>query len=376
MYVLLTGCKKNAGDFMIAHAAKRLIKQFAPSSEYLELPAWKPIDEHIGKINSSSALILCGGPAFQLNLGRTIYPIIPSLSSIKVPIISFGLGWKGVPGDEYDVKYSYFRPCAEPLFERLKKDFIFVGCRDNLTLQVLRNHGFENALMTGCPVWYDPDYFDKELVIPSHISRIVYTPAEQPFFQSQSIAMMEVIKELFPDAQIVCSFHRGWEVDEYTSERNARNAQYIKKRAEELGFETRDVSGSADGMLEYDRFDLHIGYRVHGHLKMLSMRKLSFLIGEDSRARGALEAMDAPGVCGWNTAFVLGLCNKFFPNNFARKAARKAFGPFSLNPLAPQQLKDLITEETKNNYSSFQSVLSAMDNTWEDMLKMLKALPI
>lgn len=375
MYVLLTGTKKNAGDFLIAHAAKRLFGQFAPHAEHMELPSWQPIDEHLEQINSAKALVLCGGPSYQASIGKRGYPILDVLGSVKVPIISFGLGWKGNPGDDYDVKYYGLPASAEPLLERLRSDFKYAGCRDYLTWRVLRRYGFKNALMTGCPSWYDPDHFNHGLVVPSKVSRIVFTPAEWPAFRSQSVAMMQVTRELFEDAQIVCSFHRGWEADEHTDQRHAENARQLKAKAEELGMETQDVSESVDGILGYEQFDLHVGYRVHAHLRMLSVRKPSFLIAEDGRGRGVLEAMGLNGVTGWKTPLPLRLCNRCLPNPTIRRATRIAFRRFSVNPLAPEQLRWLITEEVQGGFGRFKGAIAVIEETWERMHRMLRELP-
>jgi len=209
MYVLLTGAKKNAGDFLIGHAARRLLARFAPDPEHVELPAWKPIGDQLDRVNGSRALILCGGPAYQFGMGRTVYPIVEELDRIKVPIISFGLGWKGIPGDEHDVQRYGFRDSAKPLFHRLRNDFAYAGCRDYLTWRVLRRHGFENAWMTGCPAWYDPDHFDHGLVVPGTVGKVVVTPAEHPVFKEQSANVIRSVRRLFPHADILCSFHRG-----------------------------------------------------------------------------------------------------------------------------------------------------------------------
>lgn len=375
MYVLLTGAKKNAGDFLIAHAAKRLFEKFAPDPKYMELPSWLPIDDQLDVVNSAKALVLCGGPAYQQGIGKRIYPILPVLDRIRVPIISFGLGWKGIPGDAYDVKYYWLPPSAQPLLDRLRGDFKYAGCRDYLTWWVLRRHGFENAWMTGCPCWYDPDHFGHGLVVPSRVSQVVFTPAEQPVFCNQSVAMMKVVRDVFPEARIVCSFHRGWQVDAYTKRQNAETARYIKCQAEKLGVEPLDVSGSVDGILGYEKFDIHVGYRVHAHLKMLSVRKPSFLIMEDGRGRGALEAMGLAGVSGWKTPLPLSLCNRWLRHHSVRRAARIIFRRFSVNQQAPEQLRSLIIEEMRNNFSRFNGALAVIDATWSRMHAMLRALP-
>lgn len=371
MYILLTGTRKNAGDFLIAHSAGRLFEKFAPDPRFVELPAWQRLDEHLETVNSANALILCGGPAFQPGIGRRIYPILPILDRIKIPIISFGLGWKGIPGDDYDLEHYWFPSYTKPLFDRLQNDFKYVGCRDELTCRILAKYGVDNAFMTGCPAWYDPDYFDKDLVIPSQISQVLFTPAEQPVFSEQSTAVMQTVRELFPDQRIVCSFHRGWTTDQYTPSKNAENAFRLKAEAEKLGMQAWDVSGSVEGMLKYDRFDIHVGYRLHAHLKMLSMRKPSFLITEDGRGRAALEAMNLKGVNGWRR----NLPAKCIPHPLIRKVMRKLATTRWINNHAPAQAKDLIRDQLDSNFEMFVAAVRTIDDTWQKMHRMLTSLP-
>ena len=371
MYILLTGTKKNAGDFLISHAARRLFREFAPDPEHVELPAWEGLDDKLQLVNSAKALILCGGPAYQAGIGKSIYPILSALGRIKVPVIFFGVGWKGIPGDDYDLNHYSIPSYAEPLLDRIRNDFKYAGSRDNLTHSVLRRNGFENATMTGCPVWYDSDYFGKRLTVPPEIKRIVFTPAEHPVFCKQTLAVMHTTRSLFPDAEIVCSFHRGWQADEYTNAKNAQIASYLKDQAKQLGMDPWDVSGSVDGLLQYKDFDLHVGYRVHAHLKMLSMRKPSFLIAEDGRARGALEAMGLPVINAWQTPFP----SRCLPHPFVRRVARIYLGKFLLNCDVVTQLKQLVTDEIHNDFIGFETAVTAIENTWPTMKEMISSLP-
>ena len=44
-------------------------------------------------------------------------------------------------------------------------------------------------------------------------------------------------------------------------------------------------------VMAYEGSDMHIGFRVHGHLWTLSQRRPSFLLNEDARGRAAQEAL-------------------------------------------------------------------------------------
>ena len=58
-YVLLTGSKNNAGDFLIKDRAKDLFSLLKPSVKLIDYDAWEILDESkLKEINNSKALIL------------------------------------------------------------------------------------------------------------------------------------------------------------------------------------------------------------------------------------------------------------------------------------------------------------------------------
>ncbi len=61
-----------------------------------------------------------------------------------------------------------------------------------------------------------------------------------------------------------------------------------------LGYVEKDLSGAVENLAFYDNIDLHVGYRLHGHISFLRRRKPSFLIAEDSRSFGII---NTPGLC-------------------------------------------------------------------------------
>lgn len=375
VYVLLTGCKKNAGDFLIAHAARELLSKYAPCKEFKELPSWLPVTSHLDIIRSSKALLLCGGPAFQSGLGTTIYPITQDLERITVPIISFGLGWKAFPGDEFDRKTVQPPASAQLLLDRIRNDYRYAGCRDYLTLSVLKRWGIRNAVMTGCPAWYDPQWFDQPPRIPEKIRNVAVTPAELPRFNHQSKELLQLVRDLFPEARRTCSFHRGWVRDEHTTGAHAENALDLRAYAEKAGFDCQDISGSVEGMLRYEDYDLHIGYRVHAHLKFLSARKPSFLIAEDGRGRGALEATSSCGVCGWQTSLPAACCETLCTSGKMLRFVRRRFGAYRVPQEAIPCLGEMIEQEITQGFPRHQGSLAVIDATRTKMLEMIRAMP-
>ena len=98
-YVVLTGSKNNAGDYLIKLRGKKLLEEFRPDREVVDYNAWEKFDqERLDEVNSSKALVLLGGPALQSHMRPIIYPMVDDLNEIKVPIAKIGIGWNSING--------------------------------------------------------------------------------------------------------------------------------------------------------------------------------------------------------------------------------------------------------------------------------------
>lgn len=290
MIVILTGAKKNIGDYLIGSRSRKLLSKFV-DEEIVELDRFQEQEENLELINSSRAVILAGGPAYAENIYPGIYPLVKDIDTIKVPIVPFGLGWCG-------------RPFGHPelfKFDRQSKEFLdnvharvkFSSCRDEITHSVLGQQGYHNVKMTGCPVWYDLDSIGKELCV-NPIKRIVFTTPAAPALFKQNYILMKELKAQFPEAELVCSFHRGILPDRYTSVRYGAVYASMALSAKLLGFRVVDTSYDMQNISFYKDFDLHVGYRVHAHLDFLSRRKPSVLINEDGRGLGMVRSLKLP----------------------------------------------------------------------------------
>jgi len=103
--------------------------------------------------------------------------------------------------------------------------------------------------------------------------------------------IMRVVKKLFPNAELFCSFHRGILPDDYTSYAKSFFYLSMAAAAKSFGYKVCDVSSDLDKISFYDDCDLHVGYRVHAHLYFISKRKPSYLVSEDGRGEGMIRTM-------------------------------------------------------------------------------------
>lgn len=298
-FTLLTGAKRNVGDFLIGESARRLIERERPDVELDELPRWRSLERHLDAVNASDALVLCGGPALQQDMYPGVYPLVSDLRRIETPIVGLGLGWKGIPGDERSLQHYRFTDRSRRLLARIEADSGLLGCRDHLSRRVLERHGCDGAL-TGDPAWYDPERFGTEFASPSSFDRIVLSAPAGPTFFDQCVALAEELRGHFDPDEILCAFHHGWEEGEHLPTRMARGLQRLRENLDKRGFATVALDGSLSKMKElYRDADFHIGYRLHAHLFRISQRMPSVLLEEDGRGRGASETLDLRGVRAW-----------------------------------------------------------------------------
>lgn len=291
MIAILTGAKKNIGDFLIGDRAKNLLKKYV-DEDVLEINRFSEITPFLDKINQSKALILCGGPAYTADFYPNIYNLSEIIEQIKVPIIPFGLGWTGKPFHQPS-KFK-FTTTALQFAKDIHQAIEFSSCRDVLTKEILLQNGIENVKMTGCPVWYHLDSFHKKFRQLEKPKRIIISTGANQALLLQTMSLLGMVKSIFPESEIIVTYHRGIFPGKNTPLRKGLSYTGIAIYAKFLGMDVKDVSSDLSKIAFYEECDLHIGYRVHAHLDFLSRKKPSLLINEDGRGLGMVKSLELP----------------------------------------------------------------------------------
>jgi len=287
MIVTITGAFRNVGDHLIGHRARILLKKYV-DSEIVNINRNHIGDYEYRIMNEADAVILCGGPAYQESIYPKVYPL--NLDRIKRPVIPMGLGWKS--GLDQSPEKFDFTPEAKKFVQSVHSNISLSSVRDILTEQVIRNNGIDNVLMTGCPAWYDPEYFDKDYKFIKEIKQVnVSMPAK---YHPQIPLLLSYLKTKFPDAKYIATFHHGfWTQISRTGLWSSVNFLKMAFIAILKLYSIKDLSKEIDKLSIYDEpQSLHIGYRVHAHLYCLSHKKDSVLINEDVRGRGQAESLN------------------------------------------------------------------------------------
>ena len=377
-YVILTGSKNNAGDYLIKFRAKQLFSDLRPDREIIDFNGWESLTkEKLNIVNESRALILMGGPAFVENMVPKVYALLENLEDIKVPIIMMGVGWKSERGN-WENTYSYpLNSRSKELLDRIRESGYQSSVRDYHTLNAIRFNGADNFMMTGCPAYYSKEFINKEFN-PKDVSKVAFSLGVS-FVESPS--MEKLIKEnilacrdKFVDFDFEVVFHHSLDKKKFNKAYKS-SSRHVVKHNEFADWLTKnnikyvDISGSAENLINYySSVDFHLGYRVHAHIFMNSISRKSILISEDGRAKGVKSAIGGvvlDGYLDFKKGLVSKVLNKFIP----------FYDRFTANNDLTKELISEINYESKINFIRLKNSRKQIDNNFIIMEQFLKQLP-
>ncbi len=288
-------------------------------------------------------------------------------------MVPLGLGWKGYPGDEQSVASYRFTASSLDALRWMSGRTAALGCRDHISVRVLRAAGIDNAAMNGCATWYDIESLGAPSHLPGELRKIVFTPAQRDVYAEQSVLLAQALRKRFPQARLIAAFHRGrGEVDAFTGADDAANTSRIDASLRDAGLEIADLAGSADTFAVYDDADLHVGYRVHAHLYCSSKRRPSILIHEDGRGRGATEALGTLGIDAFRRVSVRASGNALTRRLGSRPPRRTEI---TASPDVVTNVVRLIDEELASGFARYAGVGAVIDRSYAGMQSFVAALP-
>lgn len=371
MYILLSGAKKNIGDFIITDRSIRLLENLIPNFEYKKYMNNTNLDTIIEEVNNSEGLILLGGPGYHTAMYDNIYKLTEILDDIKVPIYPLGLGWTGFPGDQATLNSYKFNENTKLLLSKIENN-VGLSARDYLTKQVLHNNGYKNVYMTGCPVWYDVNYIGLDFIPPQKLKRVVFTPPQNKLYRNQSMKLMKELKKIIPNSHLFCVFHRGIDKDENLVQNGEnKNNRIIAEYANKLGYTVIDAAYDLNTISFYSEADIHIGYRVHGHLHFLSQRKPSYLIHEDGRGRGMSDALNHKGYDAFRRTLISYPLEKISNLRGINRLKKAVFK--SNNEIIDEILRDL-QNDIENNWIRHSGVFEVIDKNFDVMKNYIQKI--
>jgi hypothetical protein len=365
---ILTGAKKNFGDFLIEARLVALLNQKFPNSKVHVIPRWESANrEHFEVLRSCAAVFCGGGPYIRNDLFET-FPILKAKHSEGLNLRFVAGGWKAGGGSTHALSGYALKKSVREALNRFS-DRAPISVRDNLTYLALKRNAVSTVEMTGCTVWYDIASLGKPLRKPSEIRNIVFSTPEGSRLFDQSAELVRLCAERFPRAKIRASFNRGIDPDANTSAREAAHLFRLRNKLESYGVECLDTAYIKDSPSWYDEADFHFGYRLHTHLSFVSKRQPSYLLNEDGRGAAAAATLS---LYNFNAYDVMDCSDLTWARKLPAKLVRRWHQSWKAadNDL-PRYVTDLMEYDAERDFVSMRHVPEFLDLHYEKMSKFL-----
>ncbi|MDN5686368.1 MAG: polysaccharide pyruvyl transferase family protein [Brachybacterium sp.] len=131
--------------------------------------------------------------------------------------------------------------------------------------------GVPNSVYGGDVAFYYPEAYGRDFFLATDIADIVISdPHRADRYLSSMDVLINGLRNMFPAARIRVALHGvNDEIEEYCATNSIEAVRIYE-----------DVDS---GLSIYDSCDLHVGYRVHGHVSALARRAYSYLLEQDGR---------------------------------------------------------------------------------------------
>ena len=298
-YLVPPGPKKvNVGDGFILDSAAKLLG----ARPVVAFTSRAPLrDADIERINASRILVAVGANTLKDNFELTSGFDAATLARIKVPIALMGVGHYGVA----DATRG-FTLASRSLLRAFLKRFPLMSVRCDASRRYVIAALPELAdqiLMTSCPVAHAVDGIDRGFARKATYSQLVVTITDRAQLEAQ-LPILDVAPRVFPSEKRVLALHQDY------------GNTKLWEHAARLGYSIERSANQQDFLRLYAASDVHLGNRVHAHLKCLSLGVVSFCTPFDLRQEYFAESLDFPLVRQFpDPAFV--------SYDFARATARR-----------------------------------------------------
>ncbi len=360
---------QNVGDRLLTETAKKLVDFTTnEANEFTSFFRETALDDALEQVNSSKGVLL---PGFALR--PTTYPntyrLTKNLEDIKVPIIPIGIGTKFSFGKDKELEDAKLDKGTRFLLDHIYERNQILPAREFVTHSILKRNGYENIIYTGDLGYFDPTCIGRQFKLPNEIKKVAFTTPHNGRLVPQAKRVLSLLKTMFGGAKLY-----------FVNQSKAGSANHqhdfiLQDFAQSLGYEVLDTNGDLDGIENtYTDFDLHVGYRCHGHIMFLRNRIPSFLIAEDSRGAGFLKSLGrAMGL----PAFALSKAS-FGWKSAAKLIVRKDFNQaYSMAPDNQLDIKlgNIIEQEINAQFINFKFLGEQIDTVFNDgMMKYLKTI--
>ena len=259
---------RNIGDQLIVDCLIDIVDSFGISSVDVVWRAdeWANISNKI--LGADHIFFAC--LAVRPNMHRKEYPYLKNIIKCGVPFSVVSAG-TDLP---VNCKRSIFNDVSNEtleLLDEINRGATVITTRGVLTQEFFHIHGFNRAKFTGDVAFYSKLFKGVPFGVGKDIKNIVVSdPHRSSFYMKSFQRLIEGVRSLFPSAKVRVAIHGVNPAIETV-------CSQMKVPA------TRVYEDPKRGLEIYNDADLHVGYRVHGHVSALKRRIYSYLLEQDGR---------------------------------------------------------------------------------------------
>ncbi|USZ71465.1 polysaccharide pyruvyl transferase family protein [Natronosalvus halobius] len=348
----------NVGDKLITESAKDFLQHELGEIEFEQIFRGKDLTDRLDYVNSFDTVLLPGF-AVREPISST-YAIAEVFDKVSVPAVPLGSGWKSYPGDRLDAEMTEYNSDTKDFLSKVSSGVSLLSTRDYMTDRAFRENGVANTVMTGDCAWYDTDYLGEPMHRPKSIDSVVLTTPHSGHYESQAIDVADMLFEVFPSADVTCTLHS----------KPTSHEQRIADHCQRRGGKVVNAANNISAIDFYKESDLHVGYRVHGHVAHLRKRRPSILISEDGRGVGFSNSLGHTCF----QAFSRRVAHGAFSSNSAFYRVSSLFDKHleTHNKNLVSNLRHYIDEEYRSDFRRISTIAPIIDETYEKIQDVIR----
>lgn len=363
----------NVGDKLITDSGIRILREIKGPLDISVYYRGRDLGPAIEELNESRAVLLFGFPVKERRTKPDLYQLVEPLEKLKTPIIPLGTALSFFPGTPEVRESIRFGKGTSELLDRCRRDSPGgrISARTSWVESVLERHGY-GTLMTGDMAWYHPDHVGGEVHCPDQIGRLIFTPPHGPMYVRQAARLLRTLSDRFSNVERIVS---------YQSQPTSVDRK-IERMSRKLGWEQRFTSHDTDKLKFYSQSDLHVGYRKHGHLAHLRLRRPSVLLAEDSRGAGLLDTLGGGGMVAFDARFPrfltpavrsgLDIGREYISRTlFGQPDVGKSYQNMAMGKArrgVGKRVVEFIDEQLEAQWPAYRSIMNTIDVTYHEAL--------
>ena len=260
---------RNIGDQLITSCLKSLITDNIPDAEFSVIwraDSWDNVKDVV--LSADHVLFAC--LAIRPDMHKKEYPYLDKIVNSDVRFSVIAAGTDLAVESNIDI-YKGFSKESVHLLRELNNRVVTFTTRGGVSQEFCRRIGLDKAKFSGDIAFYDKKYNKIAFEKDTKIRKIIISdPHRDVAYMKPMGILIDELRNAFPDAELLVAQHGvSKKIEDFCESKNVKIVKIYEERY--------------SGLDIYDQADLHVGFRVHGHVSALKRRKYSYLLEQDGR---------------------------------------------------------------------------------------------